>query len=43
MQGFAQQIGVPPDTLLRQLVAAGIPGKNPGDELNDEEKLTLPQ
>ncbi|MBI3897902.1 MAG: translation initiation factor IF-2 [Gammaproteobacteria bacterium] len=41
IEGFAQQIGVPPDTLLRQLVAAGIPGKNPGDELNDEEKLTL--
>jgi translation initiation factor IF-2 len=41
IEGFAQQIGVPPEKLLRQLIAAGIPGKNPGDELNDEEKLTL--
>ncbi|HEX9811917.1 MAG TPA: translation initiation factor IF-2 [Burkholderiales bacterium] len=41
VEGFAQQIGVPPETLLRQLVAAGISAKNPGDELNDEEKLTL--
>jgi translation initiation factor IF-2 len=41
IEGFAQQIGVPPETLLRQLVAAGISEKNPGDVLNDEEKLTL--
>ncbi len=41
IEGFAQQIGVPSETLLRQLVAAGISAKNPGDELNDEEKLTL--
>lgn len=41
IEGFAAQIGVPPDTLLRQLVAAGISAKNPGDELSDEEKLTL--
>jgi len=41
IEGFAEQIGVPPDTLLRQLVAAGISEKNPGDVLNDEEKLTL--
>ena len=41
IEGFAQQIGVPPEKLLRQLVAAGIGAKNPGDELNDEEKLTL--
>jgi translation initiation factor IF-2 len=41
IEGFAEQIGVPPDTLLRQLVAAGIAAKNPGDTLNDEEKLTL--
>jgi translation initiation factor IF-2 len=41
IEGFAEQIGVPSETLLRQLVAAGISAKNPGDELNDEEKLTL--
>jgi translation initiation factor IF-2 len=41
IEGFAQQIGVAPETLLRQLVAAGISAKNPGDVLNDEEKLTL--
>jgi translation initiation factor IF-2 len=41
IEGFAQQIGIPPETLLRQLVAAGIEGKNPGDLLNDDEKLTL--
>ena len=41
IEGFAQQIGVPPETLLRQLVSAGIAAKNPGDELSDEEKLTL--
>jgi translation initiation factor IF-2 len=41
VEGFAQQIGVPPETLLRQLGAAGISAKSVGDVLNDEEKLTL--
>src|SRR5204862_6419845 len=41
IEGFAQQIGVPSDMLLKQLVAAGISAKNPGDELSDDEKLTL--
>lgn len=41
VKGFAQQIGVSDETLLRQLIAAGIDGKQLGDELNDEEKLTL--
>jgi translation initiation factor IF-2 len=41
VEGFAQQIGVAPEKLLQQLDAAGISAKNPGDELNDEEKLTL--
>ncbi|BAU48947.1 translation initiation factor IF-2 [Sulfurifustis variabilis] len=41
VEGFAQQIGVPPETLLRQLMAAGIEGKATGDVLSDDEKLTL--
>jgi translation initiation factor IF-2 len=41
VEGFAQQIGVASEKLLQQLDAAGISAKNPGDELNDEEKLTL--
>jgi translation initiation factor IF-2 len=41
IEGFAQQIGVPPEKLLQQLVAAGISEKSPGDVLNDEEKLAL--
>src|SRR5690606_28500779 len=40
-EGVARQIGLPSATLLRQLVAAGIADKSPGDELSDEEKLTL--
>ncbi len=41
IEGFAQQIGIASETLLRQLDAAGIATKNAGDELNDEEKLAL--
>ncbi|MEK9133405.1 MAG: translation initiation factor IF-2 N-terminal domain-containing protein, partial [Pseudomonadota bacterium] len=41
IKGFADQIGIPPDTLLRQLDAAGISAKNADDELNDEEKEKL--
>ncbi len=41
IKGFAKQIGVPPATLLRQLIAAGVDGKQADDTLSDEEKLTL--
>ena len=41
IEGFAEQIGVPPDTLLRQLTAAGIASKAPGDVLSDDEKMAL--
>ena len=38
---FAERIGIPPETLLRQLGAAGIDGKQVGDALSEEEKLKL--
>src|SRR5581483_3893002 len=41
IEGFAEQIGIPPETLLRQLMAAGIGGKNAGDVLSDDEKMML--
>ena len=41
IQSFATQIGIPPEKLVQQLVAAGIPGKQVGDALSDEEKFTL--
>ncbi len=41
VKGFAEQIGVPPETLLRQLAAAGVVGKSPTDALNEEEKERL--
>ncbi len=41
IKGFAEQIGIPPEMLLRQLVAAGIAGKEVGDSLSDDEKVTL--
>ena len=41
VKSFADQIGATPDTLLRQLVAAGIDGKKVGDALSDDEKMTL--
>src|SRR3989344_4693978 len=41
IKGFADQIGIPPDTLLRQLDAAGISAKQADDELTDEEKEKL--
>ena len=41
IKAFATQIGVPPDRLLQQLVAAGIAGKGAEDSLTDEEKMTL--
>jgi translation initiation factor IF-2 len=41
IRGFAEQIGVPPETLISQLVSAGITGKSVDDALADEEKVTL--
>ncbi|HUW99292.1 MAG TPA: translation initiation factor IF-2 [Acidiferrobacter sp.] len=41
VKSFAEQIGVAPDKLLQQLVAAGISGKKSGDPLSDEEKMAL--
>ncbi len=41
VKSFAEQIGVAPDKLLRQLVAAGIAGKKTGDPLSDDEKMAL--
>ncbi len=38
---FAERIGIPPETLLRQLGAAGIDGKQVGDALSEEEKVKL--
>jgi translation initiation factor IF-2 len=41
IKGFADQIGIPPETLLRQLDAAGIAAKSPDDALSDDEKEKL--
>ncbi len=41
VKGFAEQIGVPPETLLRQLAAAGVGGKLATDTLTEEEKERL--
>ena len=41
IKGFAEQIGVPPETLLRQLGSAGVEEKQPDDVLSDEEKEQL--
>ena len=41
VKGFAEQIGVPPETLLRQLASAGVADKQPDDALSDEEKEQL--
>jgi translation initiation factor IF-2 len=41
IKGFADQIGIPPDTLLRQLEAAGLSAKQADDALTDEEKEKL--
>ena len=41
IKSFAEQIGVPPEKLLLQLAAAGVPGKEVGDSLSDDEKLNL--
>ena len=41
VKGFAEQIGVPPETLLRQLGSAGVDEKQSDDVLSDEEKEQL--
>ncbi len=41
IKGFAEQIGIQPETLLRQLSAAGLSAKKTEDELTDEEKEKL--
>ncbi|MHB1565409.1 MAG: translation initiation factor IF-2 [Acidiferrobacter sp.] len=41
VKSFAEQIGVAPDKLLQQLVAAGIDDKKSGDPLSDDEKMAL--
>jgi translation initiation factor IF-2 len=41
VKGFAQQIGVSAETLVRQLVSAGIQAKAADDTLTDEEKEQL--
>jgi translation initiation factor IF-2 len=41
IKGFAEQIGIPPETLLRQLTAAGITAKHAEDALSEEEKEKL--
>ncbi|MHB8253382.1 MAG: translation initiation factor IF-2 [Acidiferrobacter sp.] len=41
VKSFAEQIGVAPDKLLQQLIAAGIGGKKSSDPLSDEEKMAL--
>ncbi|MFQ6021306.1 MAG: translation initiation factor IF-2 [Acidiferrobacterales bacterium] len=41
VKAFAERIGVPSETLLRQLNAAGIDGKEASDALSEQEKMTL--
>nr|WP_233431984.1 translation initiation factor IF-2 associated domain-containing protein [Acidiferrobacter thiooxydans] len=41
VKSFAEQIGVAPDKLLQQLVAAGIADKKSSDPLSDDEKMAL--
>jgi translation initiation factor IF-2 len=41
IKAFADQIGVPVDTLLRQLEAAGIGDKKSDEGLTDDEKMSL--
>jgi len=41
IKSFSEQIGVPPETLVKQLVAAGIEGKAPTDSLTEDEKEAL--
>lgn len=41
VKSFADQIGIPPEKLVKQLVSAGISEKAASDVLSDEEKMTL--
>jgi translation initiation factor IF-2 len=41
VKSFADQIGVTPEVLLHQLVAAGVDGKAADDVLSSDEKMTL--
>jgi translation initiation factor IF-2 len=41
IKAFADQIGVPVDTLLRQLEAAGLGDKKANEGLTDDEKMSL--
>jgi translation initiation factor IF-2 len=41
IKSFSDQIGVPPETLVKQLSAAGISGKTAADSLTEEEKEAL--
>ncbi len=41
VKSFADKIGVPPETLVRQLESAGIAAKGVDDSLTDDEKLSL--
>ena len=41
VKSLADQIGIPADKLLQQLVAAGIADKNTDDSLTDDEKMSL--
>ncbi|GMR19575.1 MAG: translation initiation factor IF-2 [Gammaproteobacteria bacterium] len=41
IKGFAEQIGITPDKLLKQLTAAGLDQKGADDTLSDDEKMSL--
>ena len=41
VKAFAEKIGVPAETLVRQLDSAGISSKGVDDSLTDDEKMTL--
>ena len=41
VKSFAEQIGIDIDKLIKQLADAGISGKQSGDTLSDDEKVTL--
>jgi translation initiation factor IF-2 len=41
VKAFAEKIGVPAETLVRQLESAGISSKGVDDSLTDDEKMTL--
>ena len=41
IKAFAEQIGIEPERLVKQLNDAGVAGKSVDDSLRDEEKRTL--